>query len=772
MSNINLNEKENDKPNIKNIFKKKTKLGAVIQFNLLQEIIEEFIERQKEMEEKIDNLEYRLNPSHINEKEVNEINIDLEENEIKEEEKKVEKDKNKSEKEFLNFKPKKIKNFLDKNDGEKTNYKLDNLINVLSTKIDRLENINKEITKKIISLNKERQKEIEEIINNTYPKLKENEEGIKSINETLNHMQTKLDEVSISGVYNIPDINMHANNNQDNPLSLIKVIEQKISKKLELIDSKTKSYDDQIASIKASSNLSKNKCDSAINLSNILKENYNNLVNDIYINNRDMKNKFEEQLKSINEKLEKKIIDSKEELIKYTNDKSKKLNDIIFENLAAISTTTPQKVNKIDTKMFINLTNEKINNLSSELKQYFNKSINNSEKYLKSLINNIPIEKVKKDIMEIQQDLSNKLVKKDLNYLNPKFEKIENKYIDFENDLYDFKKDMEKFSETCSRTVKMVDYLGGQVIQSYQPDLEKIKEIEESKAKIDTSYYLSKNIFKDEINIIYKKLEKMVEFQRDNYKSIQDLENKLKLFVSENDLNNLEHCLMNIFEEFKISISKKYLEKSEAQKNFKYLELQIKNISDNNLMNANNNNNNSENWLLAKKPINSYICASCESYIGDLNNKSQYLPWNKMLSRDEKKYRMGHGFSKMLQMINSDLLKNAEKINMDLTMKNSDKKNINYLNNSVFSEGKQLPRINSQINFHKMNINNQTPREVNLEYNEIVEKENSENSSNNINLKNNYENGINSYISRNIKNEKKNDNNNPKLLKIYKKIKK
>ena len=320
----------------------------------------------------------------------------------------------------------------------------------------------------------------------------------------------------------------------------------------------------------------------------------------------------------------------------------------------------------------------------------------------------------------------------------------------------------------------MVDYLGGQVIQSYQPDLEKIKEIEESKAKIDTSNYLQRNIFKDEINIIYKKLEKMIEFQRDNYKSIQDLDSKLKSFVSENDLNNLEHCLMNLFEEFKILICKKFLEKSEAQKNFKYLELQIKNISENNLMNINNNSNknNSDNWLLAKKPINDFICASCESYIGDLNNKSQYLPWNKMLSKNEKKYRMGHGFSKMLQMINSDLLKNADKIDMDFTMKNSNKKIINYLNNSALNEVKQLPRINSQINFHKMNINNQTPREIDLEYNQIVEKENSENSSNNINLKNNCENGMNSYTSRNIKKEKKNDNNNPKLLKIYKKIKK
>ena len=819
MSNLKSNDNTNNY--IKNIFKRKVKLGAVIQFNLLQEILEEIIKRQKDMEEQIENIEFRLNTSHINVKENNSISIDLEENIIKEEknikensikdnsnikednnlkddkeneeknlkeennlkvekeskmeEKKleIEKDKIKSEKEPIITKSKIRRNSFDKENEEKVDYKLDNLINVLSSRVDKLEDINREITKKIISLNRERQKEIEEIkneINNeTYPKLKEREEEIKAINDKLIHMQTKLDEVNIMDIYKIPDMNLDSNN-ADASLNLIKAIDQKVTKKIELIDSKTKYYDEQIASMKSAFNVSKNKSESAINLSNKIKENYDNLVNDIYLNNRDTKNKFDEKLKLLEEKLEKKIIDSKNESVKYTDEKSKKLKDLLYENIESITTNIPQNDNKIDQKMFVNLTNEKINNLNTELKEYFDKSINNSEKYIKSLINNIQIDKIKQKITEIEQELSDKLVKKDLNFITPKFEKIDNKHIEFENDLYDFRKEIEKINETCQRTVKMVDYLGGQVIQSYQPDLEKINQMEESKSKIDTSIYLTKNIFKEEINIIYKKLEKIVEFHKDNYKSIQDLEKKLKFFVTEKDLNNFEHCLMNILEEFKNEVCKKFYEKAEAQKNLKYIELQIKNISENNILNNANNNNNADNWLLAKKPINNYMCASCESIIGDLNNKTHYLPWNKMLSKDEKKYRMGHGFSRMLQMINADLLKNAEKVNFDLTMKNEDKKIINYFNNSLSNEGKQLPRINSQINFHKMDISNQTPKSLNVENHEINEKENSENNSN-INLNNNIDNSQND-TSRRRKKNIIDDTNSPKMLKIYKKTKK
>lgn len=49
-----------------------------------------------------------------------------------------------------------------------------------------------------------------------------------------------------------------------------------------------------------------------------------------------------------------------------------------------------------------------------------------------------------------------------------------------------------------------------------------------------------------------------------------------------------------------------------------------------------------ENWLLAKKPINGMSCASCEAYIGDLHNTTQYLAWNKYPNRDmsDTKYRV------------------------------------------------------------------------------------------------------------------------------------
>ena len=55
-----------DDNNINDIFERKIEVGAVIQFNLLQRLIEEFIKRQKSLNDKVNNLEIKINSLSIN----------------------------------------------------------------------------------------------------------------------------------------------------------------------------------------------------------------------------------------------------------------------------------------------------------------------------------------------------------------------------------------------------------------------------------------------------------------------------------------------------------------------------------------------------------------------------------------------------------------------------------------------------------------------------------------------------------------------------------
>ena len=148
-------------------------------------------------------------------------------------------------------------------------------------------------------------------------------------------------------------------------------------------------------------------------------------------------------------------------------------------------------------------------------------------------------------------------------------------------------------------------------------------------------------------------------------------------------------------EEIRINTQRKYADRNETSKNIKYLDSQIKHITEVYIKKMVKG----DNWLLASKPIGGYKCASCESYLGDLNDKNTHLPWNKIPNRDpsERLYRVGNGFSRMLQMLNIDNVnKNSEEAEMA---------------SSQYKKDNQLPRVTdkhfhqSLYNIHSESIN-------------------------------------------------------------------
>ena len=78
-------------------------------------------------------------------------------------------------------------------------------------------------------------------------------------------------------------------------------------------------------------------------------------------------------------------------------------------------------------------------------------------------------------------------------------------------------------------------------------------------------------------------------------------------------------------EDFRQASVKKFADRIEVSKNYKYLDLNLKQV----LEQVMKKNEKGDNWLLAKKPFGGNSCASCEAYIGDLQDNREYVPWNK-----------------------------------------------------------------------------------------------------------------------------------------------
>ena len=145
------------------------------------------------------------------------------------------------------------------------------------------------------------------------------------------------------------------------------------------------------------------------------------------------------------------------------------------------------------------------------------------------------------------------------------------------------------------------------------------------------------NEFKILIKNHYINLEKRceeIERMLDDYNLI--LENK----TDKNDLKIIEDNLKSKIEEFRNTCYKKFCEKTETFKQFKFLEVKMKTIED-----KEKTKEKGDNWLIAKKPVNGFACASCENYIGEIKDNVQPLNWKKFQNREsnndqQKNYRV------------------------------------------------------------------------------------------------------------------------------------
>jgi hypothetical protein len=113
----------------------------------------------------------------------------------------------------------------------------------------------------------------------------------------------------------------------------------------------------------------------------------------------------------------------------------------------------------------------------------------------------------------------------------------------------------------------------------------------------------------------------------------------------------------------KETIKDNFVEKNMLIKNLKYLELQTKQL----IEESKKKTEKPESWILAKKPYNGHLCASCEAYLGDLkpNTNSKYIAWNKYPAKEpiDKIFRINAGFSKVLQMVHQDNKNDRSKSN-------------------------------------------------------------------------------------------------------------
>ena len=307
----------------------------------------------------------------------------------------------------------------------------------------------------------------------------------------------------------------------------------------------------------------------------------------------------------------------------------------------------------------MNIINNKFNKLigdtiESEGNPPLNDRLKEIEKKVNFLLGDLTLEDIE-DVNKYREGKKEEEQRKIMNIqeMNRKITKLEYNKVD--SSVFDTKNDRmnTKIEETKTKLNELIYNLYGYTGDQYDIDknIQFVKEDDFDKYKITVANEIEK-IWKEIYNIKEKN---------------NALIEKTKGGCSTKDIEDNNNYVFQKMEEHLDELNKKFVLKNENSAALKNLEDQFKRII---LLLATKVDHENDNWLIAKKPINGYSCAACESFIGDLKEEKndKYINWKKMPMRErekekeqekEKIYRLGNGYSHVLKMVGVDNNKNV-----------------------------------------------------------------------------------------------------------------
>ena len=542
------------------------------------------------------------------------------------------------------------------------------------------------VINKNIKVNKNEVEELEKQIKNLKNNISDINRKMQGYNEDLDKIKVKVTDFDVYDLFKggEGDVDLDA------AKILIKTLENKVMKKFEIYDERNKVNDknlfkmhEEVTNALAIVDGMKSKTDKNAENLEELNQNYQKKMSEL-------DNTIEElqrQLEVISSKLS-----SKPDITHFKKDFEKKLKDLEekLNSKLDLFLNNSQPTNN-DTNDNSSVSKNEILSLIKELR----KRLGDLEKFSATNFEKIHADDIKKRLTKLESEMNKRAGKYELQELNEKFRSLE----EFTKDL-NFKEDgLQQFTEKVrldlAQIIKKIEFLSGEYSKLA---FNKSGENDEGLNNVDMSEFLDLKTYNDNKKDINNKFEKVRLGFEDLSREIDEILSKLAHTPTDKDFSEFQNILKNMIDELKISSNKRYADKIETSKSIKFIETQIKALHDAYLR----KNEAGDNWLLAKKPINNYVCASCEANIkGELDKRTEFVPWNRYPQRDDKAYRIGHGFSRMLKMVNEDIIKNAgEKGGYS---SDEDNKKINMkTNNNISQIGDKNLQVNTSVKLPKV----------------------------------------------------------------------
>ena len=607
-------------------------------------------------------------------------------------------------------KPKKKKQFSEQR--EMIEYKRENNVQQASNQIppDLIRNMAKQIKdnkKKIVELEKRLKNEIKstsDSLKKDYQKIikdhnMENRNDLEKINSKFEELFNSKEDLEkkmedcISKCSTIDIYNMFKDSGDgtvDAAKVMVRALEEKVFKKFELVDTRYKK--DAADNLKAKNNL-----ENLLPKSEKLEKNIEKFNEILDKKNEEIDN-FKKEIEDQNEKMKLLIDDNNNNLVKnlerikndFDNVFKNKLNDLekqvnVLKNSLGDGTTELFK---------LGFGNKGAND---EVIQSIEKKISDLRRKINDIENTLKLQSENKDIGEIKSELNNlklisekKIAKEDLKELY----NLHLSDVDELNDLKDNASisfgEIRRIKDEITNIFQKLDNINGNIVL-----LQNSRATGGPAPIINFDKYVDNQKFTDTLKPILKEIEKIYREIDSLHRNLSEYDDYFKELAKVERLNRLENEMNNKLIELKSVLQKKLVDKAEFAKNIKQLEIEIK------ALDMENKKSDADSWIMGKKPIGCFNCATCEANIKNENPSNEYLVWNKYPQQD-KIYRMGQGFSHMLQMMTSEFIKSIGNAQKENDNDSSSKNNIRYSTNLVL-EKNQLNINNDNYNSERKN---------------------------------------------------------------------
>ena len=521
------------------------------------------------------------------------------------------------------------------------------------------------------------------------------EEVFKMKEDLEKNMEDCISKCSTIDIYNMFKDN--GDGTIDATKVMVRALEERIFKKLEFIDARYKK--DALDNSKTKNNIDKI-------LPNMEKFNreFENLNKKIEKNNDDMneiKKEFDEQKDEIN----------------LINDNRKKILKIIEQIKTENENLIKSKIGELEKKIeeIKKNSNEGANelfklgfgnkNIDEEAIQAIEKKISDLRRKTNDLENTLKLKS--QDMEEIQNETKNLKLILDKKITREDLKELYNLHLSDVDEINDLKDnagltfdELRKTKNEITNIIQKIDSINGNIVL-----LQNRRFSGGSAAIINFDKYVDQQKFTDTLKPILLEIEKIYREIDSFGRNLTEYENNMKTLAKVERVNRIEDEIDTKINDLKISLNKKFVDKAEFSKNIKQIELEIKSLD------LESKKSDADSWIMAKKPVGCFNCASCEANIKNVNPSNEYLAWNKYPHQD-KIYRMGQGFSHMLQMMTSEFVKsigNAEKESYDGVTSN--RSNNLQINTNLIIEKNENERKNS-ASVLKINNKEQISEEI------------------------------------------------------------